>query len=135
MPKPAKTGTTIIPGGCGCLLLVGLLAALASLLSLTLWLVPLETLGADDESVEDPARIIELANQYAAVGCEELLAAGGVDDASVLRVHRTAGNGLQFANQLLSIHLPPPPSYGPLSDATGFTATQPTNLCAGSTPS
>ena len=55
--------------------------------------VALGALGPDDEGVENPARIIELANQYAAVGCEELLAAGGVDDASVLRVHRTAGNG------------------------------------------
>ena len=35
--------------------------------------VALGTLGADDEGVENPARIIELANQYAAVGCEELL--------------------------------------------------------------
>lgn len=30
-------------------------------------------LGPDDEGIEDPARIIELANQYAAAGCEELL--------------------------------------------------------------
>ena len=35
--------------------------------------VALGTLGPDDEGVEDPARIIELANQYAAAGCEELL--------------------------------------------------------------
>lgn len=35
--------------------------------------VALGTLGPDDESVADPARIIELANQYAAVGCEEVL--------------------------------------------------------------
>ena len=56
MPKPARILTPIIPGGCGCLLLVGLLAALASLLSLTLWIVPLAALGADDEGVEDPAR-------------------------------------------------------------------------------
>lgn len=35
--------------------------------------VALGTLGPDDDGVEDPARIIELANQYAAAGCEELL--------------------------------------------------------------
>ena len=35
--------------------------------------VALGTLGPGDEGVEDPARIIELANQYAAAGCEELL--------------------------------------------------------------
>ncbi len=35
--------------------------------------VALGALGANDEGVEDPARIIELANQYAAAGCEELL--------------------------------------------------------------
>ena len=35
--------------------------------------VALGTLGPEDEGVEDPARIIELANQYAAAGCEELL--------------------------------------------------------------
>ena len=33
----------------------------------------LGALGTDDEGVEDPARVIELANQYAAAGCEELL--------------------------------------------------------------
>ena len=33
----------------------------------------LGALDADDEGVADPARIIELANQYAAAGCEELL--------------------------------------------------------------
>lgn len=35
--------------------------------------VALGVLGANNEAVEDPARIIEVANQYAAVGCEELL--------------------------------------------------------------
>ena len=35
--------------------------------------VALGTLGPYDEGVEDPARIIEVANQYAAAGCEELL--------------------------------------------------------------
>ena len=33
----------------------------------------LGALGPDDPEVEDPARIIEIANQYAAAGCEELL--------------------------------------------------------------
>ena len=35
--------------------------------------VALGTLGSDDEGVEDPGRVIELANQYAAAGCEELV--------------------------------------------------------------
>ena len=35
--------------------------------------VALGTMGPDDEGIEDPARIIEIANQYAAAGCEELL--------------------------------------------------------------
>ncbi len=35
--------------------------------------VALGTLGPNDQGVEDPARIIELANQYAGAGCEELL--------------------------------------------------------------
>lgn len=35
--------------------------------------VALGTLGPEDEGIEDPARIIELANQYAAAGCEELI--------------------------------------------------------------
>ena len=35
--------------------------------------VALGALGPDHEGVEDPARIIRLANQYAAAGCEELL--------------------------------------------------------------
>ena len=35
--------------------------------------VALGALGADDEGVGDPARVIELANQYAAAGCEEIL--------------------------------------------------------------
>ena len=33
----------------------------------------LGALGPDDERVEDPARIIEVANRYAAAGCEDLL--------------------------------------------------------------
>lgn len=35
--------------------------------------VALGHLGADDEGVEDPARIVEIANRFAAAGCEELL--------------------------------------------------------------
>ena len=35
--------------------------------------VALGTMGPDDEDVEDAARIIEIANQYAAAGCEQLL--------------------------------------------------------------
>ena len=35
--------------------------------------VALGALGTDDEGVEDPAQIIELANRYAAAGCDELL--------------------------------------------------------------
>lgn len=35
--------------------------------------VALGTLDPDDEGIEDPSRIIEIANQYAAAGCEELL--------------------------------------------------------------
>lgn len=35
--------------------------------------VALGALGPDDEDVGNPARIIDLANQYAAAGCEELL--------------------------------------------------------------
>lgn len=35
--------------------------------------VAVGALGPDDEGIEDPSRIIEIANQYAAAGCEELL--------------------------------------------------------------
>lgn len=35
--------------------------------------VAVGALGSDDEGIEDPARIIEIANQYAAAGCEELM--------------------------------------------------------------
>ena len=48
---------------------VELSGELCELLAIT----ALGALGVDDEGVQDPARIVELANQYAAAGCEELL--------------------------------------------------------------
>lgn len=61
--------------------------------------VALGALGADDEGLEDPARIIELANRYAAAGCDELLLRLRDPD---LRLS-TLDKALEFARKLVLV--------------------------------